>query len=341
MTALAMHRSSSTLGLLAFLLAAATSGCSSPTVLRHADPPMLFDIFATTDAAAAVYSPRSDLVVSGNRDRIKLWDPAEEAVVAGESGPVWAHQGLAFSPDGTLLAAPGTTKGLASMFHHCGIRIFKVPSLEKVQDLEGPISGASSLAFSPDAKTLLCGGYDGTVTLWDVGSAKRVWYLLFLERQTQPAHGVAFSPDGKTVAATVFRDGVGILDAATGATIANVTTAASAVAFSPDGRTLAIGLGGEVALVSAGDWKETRRLGSSAADAPAFADLAWSHDGRLLAVACADGTARLFEVPGWRELEPLSGHEGPVYSVSFSRDDRHLATAGKDGTVRLWTVPEH
>ena len=36
------------------------------------------------------------------------------------------------------------------------------------------------------------------------------------------------------------------------------------------------------------------------------------------------------------ELATLSGHQGPVYSVSFSPDSQTIASASGDGTVMLW-----
>ena len=36
--------------------------------------------------------------------------------------------------------------------------------------------------------------------------------------------------------------------------------------------------------------------------------------------------------------EPMTGHEGAVYSVDFNHDDSLLASVGMDGTTRLWDV---
>jgi WD40 repeat protein/energy-coupling factor transporter ATP-binding protein EcfA2 len=67
--------------------------------------------------------------------------------------------------------------------------------------------------------------------------------------------------------------------------------------------------------------------------------VAFSLDGKLLATASRDTTARLWDATSGKQRgQPLRGHEDAVLDVTFSPDGGLLATAGRDGTVRLWDV---
>lgn len=64
--------------------------------------------------------------------------------------------------------------------------------------------------------------------------------------------------------------------------------------------------------------------------------IAWSPDGRLLATASRDGTARVFDAGSGRTLLVLPCDGAMVESVAWAPDSARLATAGRDCVVRIW-----
>src|SRR5262249_37051434 len=72
--------------------------------------------------------------------------------------------------------------------------------------------------------------------------------------------------------------------------------------------------------------------------------VAFSLDGKTLATASNDGTAKLWDVRGAlrhqvpTEIATLKGHSAAIHSAVLSPDGKTLATSSFDGTVKLWNL---
>lgn len=116
------------------------------------------------------------------------------------------------------------------------------------------------------------------------------------------------------------------------------------VVFSPDGKTLASGSGwlrnpppdnrGELWLWDVATGKLRMTLDTERA----VRSLAFSPDGRLLAAAELDKTAKLRDPETGKVVVTLRPPEPGVARVAFSPDGRLLATANANRTIQLWSV---
>ncbi|MBO0699861.1 MAG: hypothetical protein J2P46_15795, partial [Zavarzinella sp.] len=67
--------------------------------------------------------------------------------------------------------------------------------------------------------------------------------------------------------------------------------------------------------------------------------IAFSADGRLMAVSRTAGRIEVIDLATGRELVSRTGYESPSYRVAFRPDGRRLASGHLDGTIVMWDVP--
>jgi len=155
-------------------------------------------------------------------------------------------------------------------------------------------------------------------------------------------HGVAWSPDGRTVVSCSADRTVRVWRVADGAPLACLEGHADrvlSVAWSPDGELIASASADRtVRLWRVREWQVLRILD---AHAEAVHGVAWSPDGDLIASASADGALRLWQTSDdgpANELRPEA--HARLYSVGWRPDGQSLAAGYGDGVVRLWHLGE-
>lgn len=153
-----------------------------------------------------------------------------------------------------------------------------------------------------------------------------------------PVDAVAFSPDGRLVAAGDWAGRLVVQDVATEQVMYNHEQGeyVHAVAYSPDGRLLASGSSdGSVRVMDASSGAVERTL---EAHPGGVLSVAFSPNGRLLLTAGYDNRARLWDLASGDQLQTLRWHDWWVWSAQFSPDGRRIVTASQDGKVIVWRL---
>jgi serine/threonine protein kinase len=189
---------------------------------------------ADTGVGTVTFSPDGRTLAVASADTVRFYDTVTRklATIPTASESTFT---VAFTPTGDYAIGGNATIRFATGKKAPG-------TLTRVTSV------VSTLAFSPDNRTLAAGGYDGRVTLYDTGTRRR---LRTLSGHDRSITALVFSP-GESVTGQATRqilftaggDRVIVWDAATGVRVATLPhngDPVNALALSHDGHTLATG----------------------------------------------------------------------------------------------------
>jgi WD40 repeat protein len=305
------------------------------------------------------------LATAGFDGDVKLWDvapgqPRDGKLSRSYHASDFGLSGVAISPDFRTLAI--SPRPSFTEVRPDEVILLDLETGKERARLKGHRQGIISVAFSPDGKTLASGGgifedpeSTGEVFLWDVASGRIKARFVGLKYWVE---SVVFTPDGSALISgggvrdtggeVRFWDPIRLSPASTPARVHRFPGKRIwSLAYSPDGTSVALGCGVHTPGASGfgddrgvlGVFQKDRALVPTFHDAPRYVrSVAYSPDGKLLATAELDGTAKLRDAETGRVVRVLEDNPRGVNGVSFAPDGRTLATAGLDGVVRIRDV---
>ena len=310
---------------------------------------------------AVVFSPDGKRLAAPWGRNVIVWDLASNKAVCTCRGHALRVASLAFSPDGRRLVSTGGEYEDTNE-----VNVWDAQTGKKLFDLSGRSGPVYRAAYSPDGRRIATAGGNFEKAEARVWSADTGKVILSLQRVSSNVRSIRFSPDGKQVAVLGQNDGVQTWDATTGEVLPRprslppvgiVTLSFDAMAYSPDSKLLVVAAQASpsaardrtvlaqatraseerdfcsVVVFQAGSGREER---SFPVYATSILDVAVHPDNTRIALACADGTVRLYDVSRGEELYVFRGHRREVQGVAFHAEGRWLGSASQDGSVKIW-----
>jgi hypothetical protein len=278
---------------------------------------------------ALAFSPDGKELAVGGYHEVTVWDPATGKLVGRIGNMAQRTQRLAYSPDGTILAAASGTPGKVGE-----VKLLDPVNRTIVADLDRVGDMLFALAFSADGSRLACGGADNAIRVYDVKSRKRE---LLIEQHADWVLGLVFTPDGHNILSASRDKSARVLDAKKG-TVEHAYLGheeiVSSVAVSTDGKTAySAGKDKKIHLWSVKEGKKSGEI--TGFDEDVF-DVVIG--GGFIFACSADKKVRQFVVEGRDLVRTYPEFADWVYSTAFDAKNNRLAAGSFGGEVRVWNV---
>ena len=283
-------------------------------------------------ALRLAFHPRLPRLASSSNDHsVILWD-AEPAhsLVRWKAHDVWVT-GLAFSPDGSLIASAGGDAGSDTP-----ILLWDAENGTLRKRLPGNSKGVWILVFDPTSRRLASGDSNGTVLLFDVESGR------ILRRESlgnSPVRSIVFLNGGRHLLVGLRNGTVALFDLDQSGPPRRIELPEGCGRLLVDSRKNRAIVGdskGTIITLTLPDLTVDHRLAKG--NGGSIESIALSPDGRLLATGGTDRRVVLRDSATFEVLLTFPAWSGTVEDLGFDVSGRWLGFLGANTDVDLWDL---
>lgn len=321
----------------------------------------------------AISPTRGELATGSSDGSIRFWDLRSGEEREPERINVPGHvSSVAYNPDGSQLIV-SSQNDRATGIGDRPIQFIDRQTGKATAWTAGHTNYVNTVVFDRTGKQLITAGHDATIRMWDVQSGKllrrlvghtnritcidiqrngslaassswdktvRVWNSETGEQVTKldlpsGAESVAFHPQGHVLVTGTSKVQFWTTAGWEPFASINVKNSVMSLSISPDGNLVACGLyNGDILIFEFATQRQVARL---IGHTNKTESIEFSSDGKRLASASGDNTARLWDIESQREIIRME-HPLAVHSVAFAPVGNLLATASFDRMVRFWSA---
>jgi WD40 repeat protein len=269
---------------------------------------------------------------------IKLTGQSLETVV--QTGHYSEVTAVCYSADGKFIATGSIDKT---------VKLWRRSDGKEIRTFQGNISGIDRVEIDRQSKQVLAVSHKGTVTVWDLNTAK----IILQQKPEQDIFTCAsFHPDGTRIITGSYKSYISVWDIATGKEISDIKATprdlysdkgfdypeAKSVSYSPDGKFIVAGVADYTAILwDAETGKEIRKFKKSNSTSTSCNNEAViTPDNKYIISACSD-SLKVFNRETGLVVKELYGQGGTAENLCVSADNRFIA-AFEYGVAEVWDL---
>lgn len=266
---------------------------------------------------------------------------ASGVLYSSESHEPW--DAVRWSPDGSRLAhgnyvarkQDAMAGDLKTVVHGLVLRDGHTAAI--IRQLDGHGDRVTSIAWSPDSRSIATACFDRKTRIWDAESGS---LLHTLEGHTKSVEAVAWRGDGAILATAGNDFSIGLWNPTTGVFLRRLTGHTGQVkslAWNADNRRLAsAAFDGTIRIWDSTTGKILHVLNTGSSRLNCNVD--WNHNGRLLASGGQDRVIRFWQGDTGRLVQQIERLDFAPNCLRWSHDDTRIAVGDMGDRVAIWEV---
>ncbi|XP_018350730.1 PREDICTED: cilia- and flagella-associated protein 52 isoform X2 [Trachymyrmex septentrionalis] len=286
-----------------------------------------------TSCIYSIAFPRnhSEVFATGSKNDVRLWLLEKQKETVRVTVANFICSSLQFARDDQMLLSAWNDGIIRAFSSHNGDLFFSIHNAHT--------KAVSTIAITSDDTTLISGGCDGQVRIWDIKTGVQQ-LIKILKEHRGPITSLHISSNNENLISS-STDGTCVVWDITRYTRKYIiigNTMFMMAQFTPDGiQILTCGTDRKIAYWETLDGSVVREIEGSSAGTMNCVDI--SSDGQSFVTGSNDCTIKIWKYDSADLTHIGTSHAAIITACKFSTDGKHIVTASADGTIIIWKRP--